>query len=139
MRTMTGFGLTLLLACFSACESGRNAEAGPERAGNATLTASAPAPSEPLFVDVTDEDGKVTNWTIETAPTPYTLALRGWNKRRSEEALAPGTVVTVTMAPSRAGTPVALLRGIVNEEGVEIFGGDIDAVSFGRDQNPENE
>ena len=96
-------------------------------------------PHPPIFIDVTDEEGKVTNWTIETAPTPYTLALRGWNKRRSEEALAPGTVVTVTMAPSRAGTPVALLRGIVNEEGVAIFGDDIDAVSFGRDQNQENE
>ena len=94
-------------------------------------------PHPPIFIDVTDEDGKVTNWTIETAPTPYTLALRGWNKTRSEEALAPGNVVTVTMSPSRAGTPVALLRDIVSEDGVAIFGGDIDAVSFGRDRNEQ--
>ncbi len=92
-------------------------------------------PHPPIFIDVTGDDGKVTNWTIETAPTPYTLALRGWNKSRSEEALKPGAVVTVTMSPSRAGTPVALLRGIVSEDGVPIFGDDIDAVSVGRDQN----
>ncbi len=79
-------------------------------------------PHPPIFVDVTGESGKVTNWTLETGPTPYTLALRGWNKSRSEEALMPGTVVTVTMSPSRAGTPVGLLRSIVNEEGEAIFG-----------------
>ena len=94
-------------------------------------------PHPPIFIDVMDEEGNVTNWTIETAPTPYTLALRGWNKRRSEEALKPGTVVIVTMAPSRAGTPVALLRSIVNEEDVVIFGDDLDSVSIGRDQNEE--
>ncbi len=41
------------------------------------------------------------------------------------------------MSPSRAGTPVALLRDIVSEDGVAIFGGDIDAVSFGRDRNEQ--
>ena len=81
-------------------------------------------PHPPIFIDVTDEAGNVTNWVLETAPTPYSLAMRGWNKRRSEEALKPGTVVTVTMAPSRAGTSVALLRRIVNDEGEEIFGRD---------------
>ncbi len=79
-------------------------------------------PHPPIFVDVRDESGNVTNWTLETAPTPYTLALRGWNKRRSEEALKPGTVVTVTMSPSRAGTPVGLLRSIVDDAGEVIFG-----------------
>ncbi len=79
-------------------------------------------PHPPIFVDVRDESGNVTNWTLETAPTPYTLALRGWNKRRSEEALKPGTVVTVTMSPSRAGTPVGLLRSIVDDAGEGIFG-----------------
>jgi hypothetical protein len=79
-------------------------------------------PHPPIFVDVTGESGKVTNWTLETGPTPYTLALRGWNKSRSEEALKPGTVVAVTMSPPRAGTPGGLLRSIVNDEGEVIFG-----------------
>ena len=79
-------------------------------------------PHPALFVDAMDSEGKTTHWTIEIAPTPYTLALRGWSKRRSDEALKPGTVVTVTLAPSRAGTPVGLLRAIVSEAGTDILG-----------------
>ena len=78
-------------------------------------------PHPALFIDVMDEEGNATHWTIEIAPTPYTLAMRGWSKRRSFEALAPGTVVTVTMSPSKAGTPVGLLVSVVNEEGVAVF------------------
>ncbi len=78
-------------------------------------------PHPALFIDVMDEEDNATPWTIEIAPTPYTLALRGWSKRRSFEALAPGTAVTVTMAPSKAGTPVGLLVSVVNEEGVAVF------------------
>jgi hypothetical protein len=81
-------------------------------------------PHPALFVDVMDEQGNPTRWTIEIAPTPYTLALRGWSKRRSEEALAPGTPVSLDIYASRAGTPVGLLRGILDEAGVEIFGDD---------------
>ena len=78
-----------------------------------------------LFMDVTDEDGKATHWTFELAQNPYSLALRGWSKKRSEEAVKSGTVVTVTLFPSRAGTPVGLLESIVDEEGVEIFGANV--------------
>ncbi len=92
-------------------------------------------PHPALFIAVTDEEGKVTNWTIEVAPTPYTLALRGWGQRRTEEGLKAGTVLTVTMAPSRAGTPSALLRNAVTEDDLTIFGEDLDAVSVGRDRN----
>ena len=81
-------------------------------------------PHPALFVDVMDEQGNPTRWTIEIAPTPYTLALRGWSKRRSEEALAPGTPVSLDIYASRAGTPVGLLQGILDEAGVEIFGDD---------------
>src|SRR3970282_2543627 len=52
-------------------------------------------PHPALFINVTDEKGTATRWTIEIAPTPYTLALRGWSKRRSDEALKPGTAVSV--------------------------------------------
>ena len=82
-------------------------------------------PHPVLFVDVTDDSGKTTNWTIEIAPTPYSLALRGWGKRRSVEALKPGTPVTVTMSLARAGTPSSLLVNVVNKEGVEILGSDV--------------
>ena len=79
-------------------------------------------PHPALFVDVKKDDGSVTRWTFEIAPTPYTLALRGWSKSRSEEALKPGTAVTVTMSPAKAGTPIGLLRTVVNEAGEDIFG-----------------
>ena len=79
-------------------------------------------PHPQLFIDVTDKEGKVTPWAIEIAPTPYSLALRGWSKKRSDEALKPGTVVSVTLAPSVAGTPVGLLRSIVSEGGMAILG-----------------
>jgi len=79
-------------------------------------------PHPALFINVTDEKGTATRWTIEIAPTPYTLALRGWNKRRSDDALKPGTPVSVKVHAARAGTPVGLLQGITNDAGVDILG-----------------
>ena len=79
-------------------------------------------PHPALFVDVMDKEGKATRWTIEIAPTPYTLSRAGWNKRRSEEALKAGTVVTVTLYPARAGTPSGLLQTVKNEHGAAILG-----------------
>jgi hypothetical protein len=81
-------------------------------------------PHPALFINVPDAAGKATRWTIEIAPTPYSLALRGWSKRRSDEALKPGTPVSVKIYAARAGTPVGLLQGITNEAGVTIFGDD---------------
>lgn len=80
-------------------------------------------PHPQLFFDVTDETGKVTKWAAEVAPTPFTLQQNGWNKSRSTEALKPGTKVTVTLGPARAGTPVGLLIKVVNEQGEELLRG----------------
>jgi hypothetical protein len=80
-------------------------------------------PHPALFIDVTDKDGKATRWTIEIAPTPYSLARAGWTKKRSEDVLKAGTVVNVNMYASRAGTPSGLLQKVTNAEGLEIFGG----------------
>ena len=79
-------------------------------------------PHPALFINVTDEKGTATRWTIEIAPTPYTLALRGWGRKRAEDALKPGTAVSVTLHAARAGTPVGLLQSITNGEGVDILG-----------------
>ena len=80
-------------------------------------------PHPALFINVADEKGTATRWTIEIAPTPYTLALRGWNKKRADEALKVGTPVSVKIHAARAGTPVGLLDSITNAEGVDILGG----------------
>lgn len=79
-------------------------------------------PHPQLFVDVKDDSGKVTNWGCEVAANPYQLMLSGWTKQRSATALKPGTVVTVTLAPSRAGTPVGVVIKVFNEKAEEILG-----------------
>ena len=79
-------------------------------------------PHPALFVEVMDKDGKAARWTIEIAPTPYSLAKAGWTRKRAEDALKPGTPVTVSIFPSRAGTPSGLLQSVKNEQGVAILG-----------------
>ena len=80
-------------------------------------------PHPALFVDVTDKDGTTKRWTIEIAPTPYSLARAGWTKKRAEDALKAGTPLNLNIYASRAGTPSGLLQKVTNEEGLEIFGG----------------
>ena len=78
-------------------------------------------PHPQLFVDVKDSSGNVTNWGCEIAANPYQLILSGWTKQRSTNELKPGTVVTITVAPSRAGTNAALLLKVVNDKGQELL------------------
>jgi hypothetical protein len=78
-------------------------------------------PHPQLYIDVKDESGKVTNWGCEIAANPYQLMLSGWNKQRSLNALKAGTAVTVTVAPSRAGTPVGVALKIVSAQGEELL------------------
>ena len=79
-------------------------------------------PHPQLFFDVKDEKGNVVHWTGEIAPNPTQLQQDGWGRKRSEAALAPGTEVSITLAPSRLGTPVALVQKIVNSKGEAILG-----------------
>ena len=79
-------------------------------------------PHPQLFFDVKDEKGNVVHWTGEIAPNPSQLQQDGWGRKRSEAALAPGTEVSITLAPSRLGTPVALVQKIVNSKGEAILG-----------------
>jgi hypothetical protein len=78
-------------------------------------------PHPQVFFDVTDESGNITHWVGEIAPTPFTLSQHGWNKARSAEALKAGTKITITLGPSRAGTPVGVVMKILNEKGEEIL------------------
>ena len=79
-------------------------------------------PHPQLYFDVKDDKGNVVHWSGEIAPNPAQLVQVGWGRKRSEAALTPGTVVTLTMAPSFAGTPVAVVNKIVNEQGEVIMG-----------------
>src|ERR1700756_4195354 len=79
-------------------------------------------PHPQLFFDVTNDKGAVVHWSGEFYPNPSQLQQGGWGKRRSEAALAPGTKITVTLAPSRAGTQVGAILKLLNDKGEVLLG-----------------
>jgi hypothetical protein len=62
-------------------------------------------PHAALFFDVKDQTGKVVNWAIEMN-SPGVLARAGWTKRMFKA----GDQITITVRPSKAGTPVGLIN-----------------------------
>jgi Family of unknown function (DUF6152) len=79
-------------------------------------------PHPQLFFDVTDDKGNVVHWSGEFYPNPSQLQQGGWGKRRSEAALAQGTKISVTVAPSRAGTQVGAILKLLNDKGEVLLG-----------------
>jgi hypothetical protein len=79
-------------------------------------------PHPQLFFDVTNDKGEVVHWSAEFYPNPSQLQQGGWGKRRSESALAPGTKISITLAPSRAGTQVGAILKLLNEKGDVLLG-----------------
>jgi len=79
-------------------------------------------PHPQLFFDVKDDKGQVVHWSGEIAPNPAQLVQEGWGRKRSEAALAAGTEVEITLAPSRLGTPVGVINKIVSAQGESILG-----------------
>lgn len=61
-----------------------------------------------IFLDVKDDKGKVTSWGIETN-SPAVMERAGWTRK----SLNAGDEVTISVAPSKKGTPVGLLRKLV--------------------------
>jgi hypothetical protein len=78
-------------------------------------------PHVQLFFDVTDEKGRVTHWYGELLPNPAMLLRNGWTRKRSSDALQPGTTVIVTVVPARAGGDTVLVLRIENEKGEELL------------------
>jgi Family of unknown function (DUF6152) len=62
-------------------------------------------PHAALYFDVKDASGKVVNWAIEMN-SPGVLARAGWSKRMFKY----GDQITITVRPSKAGTPVGLIN-----------------------------
>ena len=73
-----------------------------------------------VFLDVKDDSGKVVNWTIETL-APAVLKRAGW----SRETLHSGNQISITLVPSKKGTPVGMLRKVVLPDGSELMGGSL--------------
>jgi hypothetical protein len=79
-------------------------------------------PHPQLYFDVKNDKGVVEHWSGELAPNPAQLVQAGWGRKRSEGALTPGTEISVTIAPARAGGTVGLIQKIVDTKGETILG-----------------
>lgn len=79
-------------------------------------------PHPQLYFDVTNEKGEVVHWSGEFYPNPSQLIQEGWGKKRSEAALPAGAHITITVAPSRAGTQVGAILKLLNEQGEVLMG-----------------
>jgi hypothetical protein len=73
-------------------------------------------PHAMMSVDVTDDAGKVTRWTVELAGR-LNLSEGGW----TDQSLRTGESVTVTGSRSRANTPRMLFRRLVRSDGTELL------------------
>lgn len=68
-------------------------------------------------------DGQAEHWVAEVLSNPSAMARAGWTRRRSVEALAPGTRVKLTLGTSRAGGFSAIVMHMEDEHGETIGGG----------------
>ena len=76
-----------------------------------------------LYIDVTDENGEVANWGLESMNVS-SLGRRGF----SRNTLRPGDEITAKFNPAYADAPRGVIRTIIMEDGTEVlqFGGPID-------------
>src|SRR5580704_15963691 len=65
-----------------------------------------------IFLDVKDDQGNVAHWTAESV-APAILKLAGWTK----DSVKVGDQITVTVNPSKFGTPAGNLVKIVFANG----------------------
>jgi hypothetical protein len=79
-------------------------------------------PHPSMNFDRTTKDGKVEHWVAELLTNPSILARAGWTKKRSMEALKPGTRVKLYVGTSRAGGFSGIVMKLENEAGENIVG-----------------
>jgi len=73
-------------------------------------------PHSQLYFDVKDKDGNVVNWAAEMR-APGNLTAEGYTRKELMEKLKPGTEVTVTGNPSKAGAPVVVFIKLQTADG----------------------
>jgi hypothetical protein len=69
-----------------------------------------------IYMDVKDENGKVTNWGFENANTTV-LARAGY----SRNTLKVGSEITAIVNPARTGVPLGICVTIILSDGKEIM------------------
>ncbi|HLI82355.1 MAG TPA: DUF6152 family protein [Bryobacteraceae bacterium] len=71
-----------------------------------------------IYIDVTGEDGKVVNWSCETAP-PNGLYRQGWRR----DTLKPGDQVSVEGFLAKDGSHTMTARSVETPDGRRLFAG----------------
>jgi hypothetical protein len=83
------------------------------------------------------EGGVVEPWVAELLTNPSMMARQGWTKKKTQEAMAPGARVKLTLGTSRAGGYSGIVMMIEDENGDVVGGGrpmnavDLDGVPGG--------
>ncbi len=72
-----------------------------------------------IYIDVTDDQGNVVNWALETPRAANMLIRNGWRR----DDLPPGTVVSVRGWLARNGSPTANISTITLADGRQLFAG----------------
>jgi hypothetical protein len=73
-------------------------------------------PHSQLYFDVKDKSGNVVTWAAEMR-APGNLIAEGYTRKELMEKLKPGTEVTVTGNPSKAGAPVVVFIKLQTADG----------------------
>ena len=73
-------------------------------------------PHAMMFMDVTDDSGKVAKWTVEFAGR-LNLSEVGW----SADSVKAGERITVTGNPTHTGSPRIFFRRLVRADGTELL------------------
>jgi hypothetical protein len=81
-------------------------------------------PHVQLYFDVKDEKGKVVSWAAELN-SPGVLSREGWRRNQFK----PGDLITITVNPSKAGTPVG---NTVRSKPILVSGKEVVAARPGR-------
>lgn len=71
-----------------------------------------------IYLDVTDDDGTVVEWALETSAA-NNLIRRGWRKAD----LPAGTVLQIEGWQARNGSPTANIRSVTLSDGRRLFAG----------------
>lgn len=66
---------------------------------------------------------EVEHWVAELLTNPSTMARQGWTRKKTLDALLPGTRVKLSLATSRAGGFSGIVMKIEDEKGQVIGGG----------------
>ena len=72
-----------------------------------------------IYIDVTEEDGNVVNWALETGRAANILIRNGWRR----EDLPVGSVISVAGWQARNDSPTANIRSVVLPDGRQLFAG----------------